>query len=195
MGNLATASSEPWSPGKARSWCPSTVDNCHQLTITKKRNKIPNRCTLHNQCPPTSRMVTYWPSPRKGTRSPTGALFTTNVLRCRELLPTDRHQKKGTRSPPALERVTSAKCLGGRVVREPPLGEAHPLNCCKSQQSERLRIQEPEGMLFRHTATEAFVRPCSVRARIRGVGHPSAISEIHIGDGATTISSYHPSWL
>ena len=102
-------------------------------------------------------------------------------------------KKKGTRSPPALERVTSAKCLGGRVVREPPLGEAHPLNCCKSQQSECLRIQEPEGMLFRHTATEAFVRPCSVRARIRGVGHPSAISEIHIGDGATTISSYHPS--
>ena len=83
-----------------------------------------------------------------------------------------------------------------RVDREPALEETGPVNCCKNQQSEHLCIREPEGMPTYHPDT-LLQRPCASNARvcICGVGPPSATSEVHIRDDATTISQLHPSWL
>ena len=84
-----------------RKWLMSfNIEKCHQLTVTKKRNRIPISYTLHKQI---------------------------------------------------LERVTHPKYLevdltenlwgeGGRR------GGTHSVICSKSQQSEYLHIQKPEGM-------------------------------------------------
>ena len=121
----------------------SNIEKCHQLTVTKKRNRIPTSYTLHNQ---------------------------------------------------TLERVTSAKYLELELMENFHGGETHPVNCCKCHHSERLCIQEAAGMptccpdilLQRPHVSPARVGIC-------GVGPPSATSEVHIRDGATTVSPPHPS--
>ena len=120
------------------------VKKCHQLTVTKIRNRIPTSYTLHNQT------------------------------------------------------LESHQCIvpQSRVDRNLTLGGTHPVNCCKSQQSECLCIQESEGMPDSCPDT-LLQRPCASSARICicGVGPPSSTSAAHTGDGAMTLSPLHPSWL
>ena len=70
------------------------VEKYHQLTVTKKRNRIPTSDSLHNY---------------------------------------------------TFKRVAISKVPCNRVDRNPPQGETHPDNCCKSQPSEHLCIQKLEG--------------------------------------------------
>ena len=94
-------------------------------------------------------------------------------------------------------RVINSKYLC-TVDREPPLGETHPVNCCRSHHSEHFRIQEPEGMpsCCPDSCYKGFMQPVlRVLIRFCGLGLPPATSEMYIGDGAVMISRLHSSRL
>ena len=57
-------------------------------------------------------------------------------------------------------------------------------------------LQEPEGVLYCCPDTLLQWLCASIdRVCICSVGPPSATSEVHVGDGAVTVSPLYPSWL
>ena len=82
-----------------------------------------------------------------------------------------------------------------RVDREPPLGETHPVNCCKSQQSERLYTQEPKEMPS-SCPDKLPQRPFVSSARTTHLWRDPYQRQlkVHNGGNAMTVSMLHPWW-
>ena len=119
-------------------------------------------------------------------------LMSFKVEKCHQLtLSKNRKKHPHQAHPSQLKHSESYKGIvpWSRDDRKLPMWITHPVNRCKSQRSERLRIQEPERMPSCCPDT-LLLRPCATSSGvcICGVGVTSATSAVYIGDGAATLS-------
>ena len=122
-----------------------------------------------------------------------------NVLWGREMSSPDCDREK-EQNPHQLHRQQQnpwesrqRKVPWSRVDREPPLGETHPVSCCKSQQSDpplHIATWRDVHLLSRHIATKAL---CVQYQSM----HLCCGTSIRIPDWRwwTTVSPLQPSWL